>query len=109
MPRYRCTTSQVISLTVHLLGMNRTWTEQTILEWKERRNTVRKAKDLPSLDALYTSARIQDTQLYAEALQAEKSNTVERLERYYTKTVAWEVRAMLSTLATQPYIVAMSG
>ena len=72
--------------------MERTWTDEAAREWKERRNALRKARGLPSLDELRASGSPRDKETYENALNSERQALQSRLKEYYTKTYAWEVR-----------------
>ncbi|KAH9832291.1 uncharacterized protein C8Q71DRAFT_840698 [Rhodofomes roseus] len=71
--------------------MKRTWTEQSIREWIQRRDEYRERWRFPSLAALRDSDDPQDQRDYKSALSLERSTLLVRMHRYYTRNLAWSL------------------
>jgi hypothetical protein len=76
---------------MHNPSMTRTWTETKRLEWIQRRDTYREAKNLPPLDTLRNSSKHEDLLAYQASLSAERARLRDRLDHTSTKTFAWHV------------------
>ena len=72
--------------------MKRTWTEQSIREWIQRRDDYRERWRLAPLASLRDSLDPEEQKDYKDALSMERRTLLVRLHRYYTATLAWPVR-----------------